>query len=169
MAMWRLYYHLVWATKERQPLISSQKETELYHYIIGKADTLNCIVHAIGGTENHIHLIVSIPPTQSIAEFVKNIKGSSSHYLNQIRQNSNRFGWQEGYGVFSLGQRQCYQSKGTSFAKHRKFAFRTNHRSRGSPNPLVSESAGELTDRSNFCASHKSAGKLIPRLIAKVG
>ncbi|MEO9128155.1 MAG: IS200/IS605 family transposase [Microcoleus sp.] len=110
MAMWRLYYHLVWATKERQPLISSQKETELYHYIIGKADTLNCIVHAIGGTENHIHLIVSIPPTQSIAEFVKNIKGSSSHYLNQIRQNSNRFGWQEGYGVFSLGQRQLEQA-----------------------------------------------------------
>ena len=81
------------ATKERQPLIHSQRETELYNYIIGKADTLNCIVHAIGGTENHIHLIVSIPPTQSIAEFVKNIKGSSSHYLNQILQNPNRFGW----------------------------------------------------------------------------
>ena len=110
MAMWRLYYHLVWATKERQPLISPQKETELYHYIISKADTLNCIVHAIGGTENHIHLIVSIPPTQSIAEFVKNIKGSSSHYLNQIWQNPNRFGWQEGYGVFSLGQRQLEQA-----------------------------------------------------------
>ncbi|MEG4815967.1 IS200/IS605 family transposase [Microcoleus sp. K5-D4] len=106
MAMWRLYYHLVWATKERQPLISPAKETELYSYIIGKADTLNCILHAIGGTENHIHLIVSIPPTQSIAEFVKNIKGSSSRYLNQTLQNSNKFSWQEGYGVFSLGQKQ---------------------------------------------------------------
>ncbi|WP_341730804.1 IS200/IS605 family transposase [Microcoleus sp. EPA2] len=110
MAMWRLYYHLVWATKERQPLIHPQRETELYNYIIGKADTLNCIVHAIGGTENHIHLIVSIPPTQSIAEFVKNIKGSSSHYLNQTLQNPNRFGWQEGYGVFSLGQTQIEQA-----------------------------------------------------------
>ncbi|MEZ2227323.1 IS200/IS605 family transposase [Microcoleus sp.] len=110
MAMWRLYYHLVWATKERQPLIHPQRETELYNYIIGKADTLNCIVHAIGGTENHIHLIVSIPPRQSIAEFVKNIKGSSSHYLNQILQNPNRFGWQEGYGVFSLGQTQLEQA-----------------------------------------------------------
>ena len=110
MAMWRLYYHLVWATKERQPLIHPQRETELYNYIIGKADTLNCIVHAIGGTENHIHLIVSIPPTQSIAELVKNIKGSSSHYLNQILQNPNRFGWQEGYGVFSLGQTQLEQA-----------------------------------------------------------
>ncbi|NJR26162.1 MAG: IS200/IS605 family transposase [Richelia sp. CSU_2_1] len=110
MAMWRLYYHLVWATKERQPLIYAQRETELYNYIIGKADTLNCIVHAIGGTENHIHLIVSIPPTQSIAEFVKNIKGSSSHYFNQTLQNPNRFGWQEGYGVFSLGQRQLEEA-----------------------------------------------------------
>ncbi|XZN92084.1 MAG: IS200/IS605 family transposase [Microcoleus sp.] len=110
MAMWRLYYHLVWATKERQPLIHPQRETELYNYIIGKGDTLNCIVHAIGGTENHIHLIVSIPPRQSIAEFVKNIKGSSSHYLNQTLQNPNRFGWQEGYGVFSLGQTQLEQA-----------------------------------------------------------
>jgi putative transposase len=110
MPMWRLYYHLVWATKDRQPLIHPQRETELYNYIIGKADTLNCIVHAIGGTENHIHLIVSIPPTQSIAEFVKSIKGSSSHYLNQILQNPNRFGWQEGYGVFSLGETQLEQA-----------------------------------------------------------
>jgi putative transposase len=91
MAMWGLYYHLVWATKERQLLISPAKETELYSYIIGKADTINCILHAIGGRENHIHLIVSIPPTQSIAEFVKNIKGSSSRYLNQTLQNPNKF------------------------------------------------------------------------------
>jgi putative transposase len=110
MAMWRLYYHLVWATKERHPFISSEIEIKLYSYITGKADSLNSIVHAIGGTENHIHLILSIPPTQSIAEFVKNIKGSSSHYLNQTFRNPDKFGWQEGYGVFSLGQRQLEQA-----------------------------------------------------------
>jgi putative transposase len=106
MAMWRLYYHLVWTTKERQPFISPTKETELYSYITGKVYSINCILHAIGGTENHIHLIVSIPPTQSVAKFVKNIKGSSSRHLNQTLPNSNKFAWQEGYGVFSLGQKQ---------------------------------------------------------------
>jgi REP element-mobilizing transposase RayT len=49
MALWRLYYHLVWAAKERQPLITPDKEPKLYSYIIGKADALGSIVHAIGG------------------------------------------------------------------------------------------------------------------------
>ncbi|RDH47132.1 IS200/IS605 family transposase, partial [Mastigocladus laminosus WC112] len=49
MALWRLYYHLVWTTKERQPLITTNLETQLYGYIIGKADQLGSIIHAIGG------------------------------------------------------------------------------------------------------------------------
>ena len=119
MALWRLYYHLVWATKQRQPLISPDREAKLYPYIIGKADALGCIVHAIGGIEDHIHLVVSIPPTFSIADFVKNIKGSSSHYLNQfLSANSNKFCWQEGYGVFSLGSKQLEQA--VDYVKNQK-------------------------------------------------
>ena len=83
MAFWRTYYHIVWGTKERQPLITPDRETNLYHYIIAKADNLNCIIHAINGIEDHIHLIASIPPSLSIAEFVQNIKGSSAHLLNK--------------------------------------------------------------------------------------
>lgn len=55
--------------------------------------------------------MVSIPPTLSIADFVKKIKGSSAHYLNQaLSASSNKFGWQEGYGVFSLGGKQLDQA-----------------------------------------------------------
>jgi REP element-mobilizing transposase RayT len=119
MALWRLYYHLVWATKERQPLINSDREDELYRYIIAKADALGCIVHAIGGIEDHIHLIVSIPPTLALAEFVKKIKGSSAHYLNQALSASlDKFGWQEGYGVFSLGGKQLEQA--VDYVKNQK-------------------------------------------------
>ncbi|MBD2012756.1 IS200/IS605 family transposase [Microcoleus sp. FACHB-53] len=111
MALWRLYYHLVWATKERQPLINSDREDELYRYIIAKADDIRCIVHAIGGVEDHIHLVVSIPPKLAIADFTKKIKGSSAHHLNQALSASlNKFGWQEGYGVFSLGGKQLEQA-----------------------------------------------------------
>ncbi|MGA9381149.1 MAG: IS200/IS605 family transposase [Phormidium sp.] len=107
MSLWRLYYHLVWATKERQSLITPKREPDLYNYIVGKADSHRCIVHAIGGTENHIHLIVSIPPNFAIADFVQNIKGSSSHQMNQLLISSEgKFAWQLGYGVFSLGRKQ---------------------------------------------------------------
>jgi Transposase and inactivated derivatives len=119
MALWRLYYHLVWATKEREPLINSDREVKLYPYIIAKADDLGCIVHAIGGVEDHIHLVVSIPPTLAIADFVKRTKGSSAHFLNQALSASlNKFGWQEGYGVFSLGGKQLEQA--VDYVKNQK-------------------------------------------------
>jgi REP element-mobilizing transposase RayT len=105
MALWRLYYHLVWATTERRPLITPDLEPDLYGYIIGKADALGCITHAIGGVEDHIHLIASIPPSLAISEFVQKIKGSSTHHLNQEKTRP-KFGWQRGYGVFSLGSKQ---------------------------------------------------------------
>ncbi len=107
MALWRLYYHLIWATKERHPLITSDIEPVLYGYMVGKIQALGCIIHAIGGIENHIHLVASIPPKLSIADFVKGIKGGSSHYLNHSLANSfPQFGWQRGYGVFSLDSKQ---------------------------------------------------------------
>lgn len=124
MSYWRLYYHIVWATKQRLPLIKPELETKLHGYIIGKADYLGCITHAINGTENHIHVVVSIPPSLSISRFVKKIKGSSSHYWNHnLASKSDKFYWQEarravarvsrveateqeGYGVFSLGSKQ---------------------------------------------------------------
>jgi REP element-mobilizing transposase RayT len=111
MALWRLYYHLVWATKERQPFITATIEQELYGYIIGKATTLGCITHAIGGIEDHVHGVVSIPPKLAIADFIQQIKGSSAHHLNHGEFSSRaKFGWQRGYGVFSLGSKQLQEA-----------------------------------------------------------
>jgi putative transposase len=107
MPLWRLFYHLVWATHERQPLISPLHEKILYPYIKGKADFLECQLHAIGGIEDHIHLIVSIPPKLSISDFAKRIKGSSCRYLNQeFAEDSYTFAWQHEYAVFSLGEQR---------------------------------------------------------------
>ncbi|WP_445635777.1 IS200/IS605 family transposase [Nostoc sp. DSM 114161] len=110
MALWRLYYHLIWATKERQPLITREREILLYGYIIGKANSLGSIIHAVGGIENHIHLVTSIPPKISISDFVQNIKGSSAYHLNHLSSSQDLFGWQRGYGVFSLGSKQLQQA-----------------------------------------------------------
>jgi putative transposase len=107
MPLWRLFYHLVWATQERKPLITPAHEQILYPHIKGKADFLECQLHAIGGIEDHIHLIVSIPPKLSISDFAKRIKGSSARYLNQELANDNyKFAWQHEYGVFSLGEQR---------------------------------------------------------------
>jgi putative transposase len=112
MAFWRTYYHLIWATTARQPLITPEKESELYGYIIGKSDSLNCIIHAINGTEDHIHIVTSIPPKISIADFVKQIKGSSAYHMNHLPSAAElAFAWQSGYGVFTLGSKQLEIAK----------------------------------------------------------
>ncbi len=107
MALWRTYYHLIRATDERRPLITPIMEPQLYGYMIGKAVALGAIVHAIGGIETHTHVVASIPPKLAIADFVQNVKGSSSHHMNHgpVRH-ALTFGWQRGYGVYSLGSKQ---------------------------------------------------------------
>jgi len=107
MALWRLYYHFVWTTKERQPLIVPEIEALLYGYIIGKAHSLGVIIHAIGGIEDHIHIIASVPPKMSLADFVRFVKGASAYHINRLHDEVEpNFAWQRGYGVFSLGSKQ---------------------------------------------------------------
>ncbi len=112
MAFWRTYYHLIWSTSARLNLITPEIEQELYSYIIGKSDALGCIVHAVNGVPDHIHIVVSIPPKTSIAEYVKQIKGSSAYHMNHIPSASElAFAWQSGYGVFTLGGKQLEIAK----------------------------------------------------------
>jgi putative transposase len=111
MTLWRTYYHFVWATRDRLALITPDRESILYEYIGQKSQFLEVQLHAIGGMPDHIHLIVSIPPKIAIAEFVKRIKGGSSHYLNELNLTKN-FAWQREYGVFSLGSQQLDRATG---------------------------------------------------------
>ena len=112
MSFWRTYYHLIWSTSSRQPLITPDREQELYGYIIGKSDAISCIVHAINGMEDHLHIVASIPPKISVSDFVKQIKGSSAYHMNHIHSSLKlSFAWQEGYGVFTLGSKQLEIAK----------------------------------------------------------
>jgi len=106
MSFWRLYYHLVWSTQEREPLIQPEVEKRLYAYIVAKASELEVYIYAINGWNDHVHLLASIPPKHAIADVVKHLKGASSHDLNHAGGLEGRFGWQRGYGVFSLGESQ---------------------------------------------------------------
>ena len=105
MSLWRTYYHIVWATKKRMPLISLPVEPILYDYIQAKARSLDSPLYAIGGVTDHIHLIISIPPKLAVAQAVKSIKACSSRYINNTFPEQ-QFTWQREYGVFSLGGKQ---------------------------------------------------------------
>jgi REP element-mobilizing transposase RayT len=69
MSYWKLYYHFIWSTKNRMPLIDSALEPELYRAIAAKAKDMGGFVHAIGGTTDHAHLAVSILPKIAPAKF----------------------------------------------------------------------------------------------------
>jgi putative transposase len=107
VSFWRLYYHFVWSTKERSALIKPVIEADLYGYMIGKGVALGAIIHAIGGVEDHVHLVASVPPSLALSDFVKGVKGSSSHHINHgVARLPYTFAWQGGYGVFSLAGKQ---------------------------------------------------------------
>jgi putative transposase len=106
MSFWRTCYHIVWTTKNRESMITPEVEPRLFAYIVDKAAELGVHVYAINGWSDRAHLVVAIPPKRSVTEVVKMLKGASPHYVNEKRQGDDRFIWQEGYGVFSLGEKQ---------------------------------------------------------------
>ena len=105
MPYWRLHYHLVWATWGREPLLVGDHKSKAYGAILGKAKDLDVIVHAIGGVQDHVHVVVSIPPRLAVSEVVRQLKGGSAHYAADQHGVERNFGWQEGYGALTFGER----------------------------------------------------------------
>ena len=105
MPYWKLYYHFIWGTKNRLPLIDAMLEPDLYRAIAAKAQDMDGFVHAIGGMEDHVHLAVSIPPKIAPTKFIGDVKGNSSHYVNHVIKPDFEFHWQDEYGVLSFGER----------------------------------------------------------------
>lgn len=115
MSFWRTYYHLVWATKNREHFITADVERQLFAYLVRKASELGIYVYAIGGWYDHVHVVGSIPPRLAVAQAVKHLKGSSSHYINQT---ISPFAWQRGYGVLTLGESQ--RPKAVAYVQNQK-------------------------------------------------
>ena len=95
------YLHLVWATYQREPLLIGNAESLIYACLRAELRRMNCIVLAIGGIEDHIHLVVEPPTLLGPAQVMKQIKGASSRFA---AAKGVAFKWQAGYGVFSLSR-----------------------------------------------------------------
>jgi len=102
----QIYVHIVFSVKGRQNLIQKSWKDELHKYICGIVNGKDQKVYAIGGMADHIHLLVSIKPTISISDLVRDIKANSSKWINEKQYVVGKFQWQEGFGAFSYGQSQ---------------------------------------------------------------
>ncbi len=102
----QMYVHCVWATWDRLPLIIQEIEQSVYAAIVSECQKLKCTVIAIGGIENHIHLLTGFPPSISISNLIKQIKGSSSHLINHEIQPDKFLKWQGSYGAFTVSHEE---------------------------------------------------------------
>lgn len=105
MPYWRLFYHVTWATLDRQPLLTSDIEPIVHRLLFDKGRELGAMMYAVNGVADHVHLVASIPPRIAVANWVKRLKGSTSRVVN-LDAGEQLLRWQPGYGVVSFGQRR---------------------------------------------------------------
>lgn len=96
--------HIVFSTKNRVDLITPDIENDLYGYISGIVENNKSKLILANGTENHVHLLVSLGKVLSVSELVGDIKRDSSKWIKTNGVKFANFSWQEGYGAFSVGQ-----------------------------------------------------------------
>ena len=102
----QIYIQLVFAVNGRQCLITNQFKEELYKYIAGIVRNENQKLIAINGMPDHLHVLVGLKPDIAISDLVKEIKSSSSNFINSKGWVRGRFSWQEGFGAFSYSHSQ---------------------------------------------------------------
>jgi REP element-mobilizing transposase RayT len=100
-------FHCVFSTSQRRNLIPRDIESRLWPYIGGIARDNAMRALAVGGIENHVHVLLSLPATMPISRSLQLIKGGSSRWMHETFPAMRDFAWQEGYGAFSIGTSQC--------------------------------------------------------------
>ena len=97
------YVHYVFSTKNRRKLIAPEPSERLWPYLGGIARENGAKPMAVGGTEDHVHMLLSLPSTMSIAKAAQLVKGGSSKWASDTFPSLAHFEWQEGYGAFGIG------------------------------------------------------------------
>jgi REP element-mobilizing transposase RayT len=102
----KLYAHIVFTPKGRVSMLTDSIRTITQKYIYGIIVEKKCYPVPINGTRDHIHILVGFPPTIAISDLVRDIKRSSSLFINERKKSYLKFSWQEGFGAFTLGYRE---------------------------------------------------------------
>jgi len=101
MSYTRFLYHVVFRTKCSEKTITEQHEKILYAYLYTYLTKRDCKVYRIGGMEDHLHILVDIPPKWAIADIMREMKSSSSHFLQNNPDFPSFNGWATGYAALS--------------------------------------------------------------------
>ncbi len=97
-----LTIHIVWTTWKRQPYLVGERERVAFRCIASEAEKLRVPILALNGMPDHVHLIVMLPSSVSMAKLMHQLKGASSHLLNTEFPEEEHFRWANGYAAFSL-------------------------------------------------------------------
>ena len=101
----KVWIHGVFGTKDRASLIKNTFEVKLYEHIKNKFENdLDCKVRKINGTDDHVHILFQQSPNFYLKDIFQNVKGESSHWLNQSDFIEYKFSWQTGFGAFSVSE-----------------------------------------------------------------
>jgi len=98
--------HCIWATKFRQPWLDPILQARLWPYLGGIARKSNVSALAVGGAEDHVHVLARIPPALPVSRLVMEFKGLSSKWIHDYFPRLRDFAWQQGYGAFSVSRSQ---------------------------------------------------------------
>ena len=101
-----LKIHIVFSTKERRPLLDTTLEERLYPYLGGILREIGGGLMTASGADDHVHLLAYIPPTEALSDVIGRMKGSSSAWIHETFPEHARFGWQRGFGAFSVSPSQ---------------------------------------------------------------
>ena len=103
----KILLHIAFSTKGRSRLITPDLQERLHPYMGGIVREEKGVLHEIGGTGNHVHLLVGWRTDESVAALVRRVKSGSSLWVHQTFPMMRAFAWQEGYGVFSVSESQA--------------------------------------------------------------
>jgi putative transposase len=97
-----LMAHLIFSTKDRRRFIDDELALRLHPYLGGIARDQECTALAIGGVEDHVHLLISYPAKLAVANLVRDLKANSSKWIHDTFSHRESFAWQPGYAAFSV-------------------------------------------------------------------
>ncbi|QJW96241.1 IS200/IS605 family transposase [Frigoriglobus tundricola] len=97
-----LHYHLIFSTKNRDPIIAPDMRPRLWEYIGGTVRGLNGIPILVGGTADHVHLLVTLRQIPALADFMRDMKAAASGWVHDTFPEMRKFAWQAGYGAFTV-------------------------------------------------------------------
>ena len=127
-----LLYHLVFSTKNRIPMITAKWDDELYAYMGGVIRNLGGVLIEAGGMPDHVHLLAKLKPQPAISDVLREMKASSSKWANEAdKLGLRKFGWQDGYGAFTVSESEVPRVRRYIQAQeehHRRFDFQVEFR-----------------------------------------